>query len=408
MINKFQIMNGTALISVDEESQQPPVSFSELPDDVLFTICRQLDIASLSVLCRVCRKLKDLLSSDHAWLPFDKNFNVLRADNGITLPLKEKFRISCNREKGVYQESLFINFTGRQLPWLQYNNGKLWVSSKNEIHSVDPSAGKKNRRSRDNNRLKLQRDVTKFVVRDQKIVSGCLDGSIHVWDNCGAHTEIKNAHCVDTQAVDSYDSTIVSGSRDATLKVFSVQYDDNSGISGVMEKCCFPVGDRVWSVSLSQCCRFCACGTAFCDGDAPVSIIDLNKSCIVSQLGREHKIGAGVLDMQFEDEHTLLTCGYDTYVRMWDLRTNQCVGSWEQQFDSAYYCLQSDGHRNIFAGTSRHGSVDLWDKRQTKSPVKTFYAGHRNSPVYSLAFNSTSLFVALDVQVKTLNFSCYK
>lgn len=46
------------------------------------------------------------------------------------------------------------------------------------------------------------------------------------------------------------------------------------------------------------------------------------------------------------------------------------VGSWEQQFDSAYYCLQSDGHRNIFAGTSRHGSVDLWDKRQTKSPVK--------------------------------------
>lgn len=39
---------------------------------------------------------------------------------------------------------------------------------------------------------------------------------------------------------------------------------------------------------------------------------------------------------------------------------------------------------------------------------QTFYAGHRNSPVYSLAFNSTSLFVALDVQVKTLNFSCYK
>lgn len=39
---------------------------------------------------------------------------------------------------------------------------------------------------------------------------------------------------------------------------------------------------------------------------------------------------------------------------------------------------------------------------------QTFYVGHRNSPVYSLAFNSTSLFVALDVQVKTLNFSCYK
>lgn len=51
------------------------------------------------------------------------------------------------------------------------------------------------------------------------------------------------------------------------------------------------------------------------------------RSCIVNQLGREHKIGAGVLDMQFEDEHTLLTCGYDTYVRMWDLRTNQWYDS---------------------------------------------------------------------------------
>lgn len=48
------------------------------------------------------------------WLFF---FITLINDKQISftcrLPLKEKFRISCNREKGVYQESLFINFTGR-------------------------------------------------------------------------------------------------------------------------------------------------------------------------------------------------------------------------------------------------------------------------------------------------------
>lgn len=60
--------------------------------------------------------------------------------------------------------------------------------------------------------------------------------------------------------------------------------------------------------------------------DVAASIVDF-RSCMLSQLGREHKIGAGVLDMQFEDEHTLLTCGYDTYVRMWDLRTNQWYDS---------------------------------------------------------------------------------
>lgn len=60
--------------------------------------------------------------------------------------------------------------------------------------------------------------------------------------------------------------------------------------------------------------------------DVTASIVDF-RSCMLSQLGRDHKIGAGVLDMQFEDEHTLLTCGYDTYVRMWDLRTNQWYDS---------------------------------------------------------------------------------
>ena len=44
--------------------------------------------------------------------------------------------------------------------------------------------------------------------------------------------------------------------------------------------------------------------------------------CQVSQLGQEHKIGAGVLDLLFEDERSLLTCGYDAYLRQWDLRTN--------------------------------------------------------------------------------------
>jgi hypothetical protein len=46
------------------------------------------------------------------------------------------------------------------------------------------------------------------------------------------------------------------------------------------------------------------------------------------------------------------------------------VGAWEQQSDCAYYCLRSDGHRNVFAGASRHGLVDLWDKRNAKEPVQ--------------------------------------
>lgn len=45
------------------------------------------------------------------------------------------------------------------------------------------------------------------------------DGSIHIWETSGSHTEISNAHGLDTQAVDLCGTTIVSGSREATLKV---------------------------------------------------------------------------------------------------------------------------------------------------------------------------------------------
>lgn len=41
----------------------------------------------------------------------------------------------------------------------------------------------------------------------------------------------------------------------------------------------------------------------------------------IGQLSVNHRRGAGVLDLRFESPHELLACGYDTFIRMWDLRT---------------------------------------------------------------------------------------
>lgn len=40
----------------------------------------------------------------------------------------------------------------------------------------------------------------------------------------------------------------------------------------------------------------------------------------VCRLGSEFRRGAGVLDMVFESPFQLFTCGYDTFIRLWDLR----------------------------------------------------------------------------------------
>lgn len=43
---------------------------------------------------------------------------------------------------------------------------------------------------------------------------------------------------------------------------------------------------------------------------------------LITHLGCDFPPGAGVLDVMYESPSTLLSCGYDTYVRYWDLRTS--------------------------------------------------------------------------------------
>lgn len=49
----------------------------------------------------------------------------------------------------------------------------------------------------------------------------------------------------------------------------------------------------------------------------------MNLICSCRQLdGMRHnwRHGAGILDMVWETPQCLLTCGYDTYIRKWDMR----------------------------------------------------------------------------------------
>lgn len=45
----------------------------------------------------------------------------------------------------------------------------------------------------------------------------------------------------------------------------------------------------------------------------------------VAVLGTDHRNGAGVLHVCTETPSELLSCGYDTFVRLWDLR---CPRKW--------------------------------------------------------------------------------
>lgn len=78
----------------------------------------------------------------------------------------------------------------------------------------------------------------------------------------------------------------------------------------------------------------------------------------------QYKVGAGVFDTVWDSPQMLISGSYDTFVRMWDLRTGECVNAWSDPYDAAIYSLATDHHCTVLAGTAMHGRVTLWDQRQ--------------------------------------------
>uniref|UniRef100_A0A8D1D3I5 F-box and WD repeat domain containing 4 n=1 Tax=Sus scrofa TaxID=9823 RepID=A0A8D1D3I5_PIG len=154
-------------------------------------------------------------------------------------------------------------------------------------------------------------------------------------------------------------------------------------------------------------CSSFVTGTACCGHFSPLRIWDLNSGQLMTHLGSDFPPGAGVLDVMYESPSTLLSCGYDTYVRYWDLRTSvrKCVMEWEEPHDSTLYCLQTDGNHLLATGSSYYGVVRLWDRRQraclhafplTSTPL--------SSPVYCLRFTTKHLYAALSYNLHVLDF----
>lgn len=52
---------------------------------------------------------------------------------------------------------------------------------------------------------------------------------------------------------------------------------------------------------------------------------------LVTCLGTKFRRGAGVLDIVYESPFQLLTCGYDTFIRYWDLRVCSRYVRWEEK-----------------------------------------------------------------------------
>ncbi|XP_076016585.1 F-box/WD repeat-containing protein 4 [Genypterus blacodes] len=377
----------------------------QLPDDVLYLILSYLDYKSLSRLSQVCKTVYHFANRDAVWKRIAREF----LNTGITrngrdiyphIPLKERVKISQNWYDGVCKVGTPLSWKKKLMPWLQLDQDFLFLSQAAEILSY---------RLRPQSR-KLQRnpvaiysghngDVCHFSLTDSHLISGGSDGKIIIHSRMDDMPVELSGHNQEVTCLDARDGLIVSGSRDRTARVWTLA---PSRLTDTID-----LYDRVWSVAISPSLSTFVTGTACCENFSPLRIWDVERSQCVSTLGSEFRRGAGVLDVVFESPFQLLSCGYDTFIRLWDLRVSprKCTMEWEEPHDSTLYCIQSDGNHMIASGSSYYGVVRLWDKRQTK--CLQFYqliTKTVSSPVYCLRFSSSHLYAALATALHSLDF----
>nr|XP_003224284.1 PREDICTED: F-box/WD repeat-containing protein 4 [Anolis carolinensis] len=379
-----------------------------LPEELLLLVCAYLDAQALGRLGQACRRLRRFVAKDALWrrlarTALNTGFSARGADLVTGIPVKERVKVSQNWRHGRCRRVPLLKWKRNLMPWMQLDGDYLYLSQAEDIHVywLDPNVTS----------LQCspqvvfsghQEDVCRFVLANGHIVSGGGDGAIVLHKRNGSCSFKFLGHEQEVNCVDSQGGIIVSGSRDKTAKVWSL----SPGRAG---KCLHTIQteDRVWSIAISPLSSSFVTGTACCGHTSPLRIWDLGSGQLVTCLGTDFHRGAGALDVLYETPSTLLSCGYDTYIRYWDLRisTRECVKKWEEPHDSALYCIRSDGNHMIASGSSYYGVVRLWDKRQTRCLQSFFLSSPVSSPVYCLRFSTTHLYASLASALYGLDFT---
>lgn len=295
------------------------------------------------------------------------------------------------------------------MPWLSIESSYLWCTQGNILNKYERF--KNGRIDSKNPVLSLQAhrdDIFRFNIKSHIALAASFDGSIFIWNKFDGKllSSKLNGHQSDINSIDCFhEKVVITGSKDTTCRIWTLREKEDASFDLVM-KTSIDVDDRVWCVAANEWNNLAVIGSAGYGMVGPLYLYDVERCKFLGQLRENHRLGAGVLHVVCENESTIISCGYDTNIRIWDLRQNggKCVLKWEDPHDSVVYCMATDLNVTVISGTSRYGLVRLWDKRVYQKCMQMYYVGKENSPVYSLDFDPCHLYVALDRSINLLDF----
>ncbi|EFN78176.1 F-box/WD repeat-containing protein 4 [Harpegnathos saltator] len=377
---------------------------------IIFEYCSAFDLVKLT---QVCKRFHEIIEKDLIWLKKShlplvtnqKSGRFLERCNRV-LCNRSKWRISYNWQYGKYTKKLLHQQYIKVIPKLRMRSHELWWCGNNLLYGFKRTIPF----SIDNVIFKCVNsicDFSTFVLMRDCVITGDSVGALRYWsyDEC-KRIHVTSAHADDIITMDATSEVILTSSADKTIKVFPAPVKDDELKCYDYYYFSIPITDKVWSIKAD------VKGTKFAVGTSantikPLHIYDIEQCVCLMQLNHNWRYGAGILDMVWENPHTLLTCGYDTFIRKWDLRCGKCVNSWADPTDATLYCISSDYNHTMITGTQFNCMAVLWDQRQREYMQLYFMkcpGNYDKSPIYSLDFDNINLYSATDRYLVELNF----
>ncbi|XP_035619107.2 F-box/WD repeat-containing protein 4-like [Oncorhynchus keta] len=285
-----------------------------------------------------------------------------------TSPLKDRVKVSQNWSHGICRKEVTLKWRINSLPWIQPR----WGCA-----------------------------VSVCRHRSAHLVSGGRDGKILVHHRRNGFSVEYSGHKQEVNCPGCIGGLMVCGSRDRTARIWTLSSNCPGGTIPMNDKVSVAIsptqsraqGQRSYSLRArhpdwTKLVYPTLINMGFANG--PLHLTGLTAAPVpqcelLCCLGSESQREAGVVDIVYESPFQQLTCGYDAYIRSWDLRLSprKCVMEWEEPHDSALYCIQTDGNHMIASGSSYDGVIRMWDKWQTRCVEMLQLSSAVSSPVWS-------------------------
>uniref|UniRef100_A0A674BRR1 F-box and WD repeat domain containing 4 n=1 Tax=Salmo trutta TaxID=8032 RepID=A0A674BRR1_SALTR len=309
----------------------------QLPDDVLYHIMSCLEYKSLSRLSQVCKTIYHFANRDAVWRKIEKEF----INTGIVYIFSrlatDRVKVSQNWSHGFCRKEVMLKWR------INLDGEVLYLSQAADIG--------------------VYTSLHTHVCYEELLSVSFSDGKILAHHRRNGFSVEYSGHKQKVNCLGCIGGLMVCGSRDRTARIWTLSSNCPRGT--------VPMNDKVWSVAIMCTCNMsvilgaelnCLClhlsSFSYFLSISPSSL-SLSLRCeLLCCLGSEFQRDAGVLDIVYESPFQQLTCGYDTYIRSWDLRLSprKCVMEWEEPHDSALYCIQTDGNHMIASGSSYYVS----------------------------------------------------